>query len=111
MTDGRLPAHVEVGGLRRAAEAAGGFATVLHKGDAERGSLLVQLVSGSATVALLERTLGADGRYGWRQATLKGGERASDWAEKRLRFDPDLWWIELDIADPQRFIVENGLVG
>ncbi|MFL6730111.1 MAG: DUF1491 family protein, partial [Sphingomicrobium sp.] len=30
---------------------------------------------------------------------------------KRLRFDPDLWAIELDIADPERFIAETTALG
>ena len=28
---------------------------------------------------------------------------------KRVRFDEDLWLIELDVAEPERFIVETGL--
>ena len=30
-----------------------------------------------------------------------------DFLAKRTRFDPDLWAIELDIADPERFIAET----
>ena len=37
----RLPAHVEVAGLIRAVEAAGGFATVIAKGERDAGTLLV----------------------------------------------------------------------
>jgi hypothetical protein len=40
------------------------------------------------------------------------GESASsteiaDFLAKRTRFDDDLWAIELDIADPERFIAET----
>ena len=37
----RLPAHLEVAGLIRAVEAAGGFATVIAKGERDAGTLLV----------------------------------------------------------------------
>jgi hypothetical protein len=65
-------------------------------------------------VACLERSLAADGRYRW--GTAGPGESATDEAlaeflAKRLRFDPDLWLIELDIADPERFIAETTLAG
>ena len=39
--DTRLPAHLEVAGLIRAVEAAGGFATVIAKGERDAGTLLV----------------------------------------------------------------------
>ena len=39
--DARLPAHVEVSGLIRAVESAGGFAMVLQKGERDAGTILV----------------------------------------------------------------------
>jgi len=39
--DARLPAHLEVSGLLRAVEAAGGFATVLARGERDAGTILV----------------------------------------------------------------------
>lgn len=39
----RLPAHLEVAGLIRAVQAAGGFATVLNKGEREAGTILIVL--------------------------------------------------------------------
>ena len=35
----RLPAHVEVAAVMRRAEAEGGFATLLRKGDPDRGAV------------------------------------------------------------------------
>ena len=46
--DARLPAHLEVSGLLRAVEGAGGFAMVLHKGEREAGTI-AGASSGSAT--------------------------------------------------------------
>ena len=39
----RLPAHVEAAAIMRRVEAGGGFATVLRKGDPDRGTLTLVL--------------------------------------------------------------------
>ena len=41
MADDRLAPGIEVTALIRRAEALGGFGTVIHKGDPERGTLLL----------------------------------------------------------------------
>lgn len=110
----RLPAHLEAGSLIRRAEAEGGFGTVLRRGDPDRGSLVLLISSRGGHWASFERALSADGNYGWQQVGPPPGAEATtlaDWSQKRVRFDEDLWLIELDIADPERFIVETGLQG
>lgn len=110
----RLPAHVEVASILRRAQVAGDFATVLKKGDPDRGSLLIVISSRGKHVAILERVLSLDGDYQWRPA---GGFESSEppqvaeFLAKRARFDEDLWAIELDIAEPERFIAETTSTG
>lgn len=107
---GRLPTHVEVAGLLRRAEADGGFATVIRRGDTERGSLLLLIGSRGQHVACLERLLDLDGNYHW-QSTGPGesadSAKVAEFLGKRARFDEDLWVIELDVAHPERFIAET----
>ena len=96
----RLPAHVEATALLRRVEAGGGFGTILKKGDPDRGALVLMLASRGAP----------DGNYRWQQVGPVAGADAAtlaDWSQKRVRFDEDLWLIELDIAEPERFIVET----
>ena len=50
--EARLPAHVEVAGLIRAVESAGGFATVIAKGERDAGTLLVICCENDANVRL-----------------------------------------------------------
>jgi hypothetical protein len=110
----RLPAHLEASALIRRAETEGGFGAILKRGDADRGSLVLLLARRGAHQACLERTLSPDGRYSWQQVGPAAGSDAktlADWSQKRIRFDEDLWLIELDVADPERFIVETGLQG
>lgn len=106
---GRLAAHVEAASLIRRAEQDGGFATVLKRGDAERGSLLLLIASRGVHHSCLERALAADGSYRWQKIGPDAGSGASeisDWVRKRTRFDEDSWLIELDVAEPERFVDE-----
>jgi hypothetical protein len=88
----------------------GGFATVMRKGDEERGSLLLFIASRGRHVACLERVLSPDGRYRWQSvgpAESASSPEIADFLARRARFDEDLWAIELDIADAERFIAET----
>ena len=98
----------------RRASSEGGFATVMKKGDEDRGSLLLFVSSRGVHVACLERMLAVDGSYRW--GVVGPGESAgsgeiADFLARRARFDEDLWAIELDIADAERFIAETTLTG
>ena len=110
----RLTASVEASGLIRRVENEGGFATVLSKGDPDRGALLIVVRSRGVYVACLERMLALSGAYEW---TTTGPKREAsepdlaDFLEKRRRFDEDSWLIELDIAQPERFIAETTNAG
>jgi len=82
----------------------------MRKGDAERGSLLMFITSRGQNVAILERMLSPDGVYQWqatKAAESPGSEDMVNFLARRARFDDDLWAIELDIADPERFIAET----
>lgn len=107
----RLSAHVEVGSIVRRVAGAGDFATIVRKGDPERGAILLLISSRGRHVASLERRLSLeDGAYLW-QATGPADSASSaeiaDFLAKRARFDADFWAVELDIADPERFIAET----
>ena len=111
----RLPAALEAAGLVRNAQSAGDFATILRKGDADRGSILLVVTSRGSHVACLERMLSlTSGAYEWRRvgpAESAGSEELRDFLAKRARFDEDSWLIELDIAQPERFIAETTSAG
>ena len=107
----RLPAHLEVSGLIRAVEAAGGFATVLAKGERDAGTLLIICCESDTNVRLYERMPQLDGTRGWVLSKVQDTENPRDFTEywqRRRRQDGDLWVVELDIANGERFI---GLAG
>lgn len=104
-----MAAHVEAAALMRRAEAEGGFATVIQKGDPQRGTLILLIAEKGQHFACLERLMAISGGYQW---TVTGPKETSEMAEiqefvaKKRRFDPDLWLIELDIAGAERFVAE-----
>lgn len=108
----RLPAALEVAGLRRIAEAEGGVGMVLARGEADRGAITLILRERGAFSTIYERRLDVDGVYRWTAVgPTSGAQEAeiSDFCSKRRRFDPDLWLIELDIPQVERFVVNLGL--
>jgi len=114
MTDARLAAAVEAAGLIRRTQADGDFAAIIRKGDAERGALLLLIRNRGRHVACLERALGPDGTYRWSRAgpgESADSAQVAEFLAKRARFDADLWAIELDIADAERFIAETTAAG
>ncbi len=110
----RLTPAIEVGALIRRAEVDGGFGTVLRSGDPDRGSVLLVITSRGRHMAVLERILGPDGNYVWQAAGPADSatpEEVAQFLARRTRFDTDSWLIELDIAEPERFIAETTASG
>lgn len=105
--DGRLPAHLEVAGLIRAVQAAGGFASVLAKGERDAGTLLVVCCERGAEAAAYERMPQADGTRAWTLILKQDADNPReiwDYCGRRQRQDPDLWIVELDVPEGERFI-------
>lgn len=106
----RLPAHLEAAGFIRRAEAEGGFAAVLRRGDPDSGALTLIVRERGQLRGILERELGQDFTYCWSFKPLATSDNADSVAElvaRKERFDPDFWLIELDIAGAERFIAET----
>jgi len=106
----RLPAHVEAAGFIRRAQAEGGFAAILRKGDPDSGALTLVVRERGDLHGILERELGSDFTYHWSLKRLdprSADESVAKLVARKERFDPDFWLIELDIADPERFIAET----
>lgn len=103
----RLPAHLEVGGLLRQVNSAGGFATVIRKGERDAGTILVVLLEKGANPRFFERMPQPDGARAWtenKSQKTESKEEFDGYLNRRITQDPDLWIIELDIADGERFI-------
>ena len=105
--DARLPAHVEVSGLIRAVESAGGFAMVLQKGERDAGTILVLTTQNGRNTRLWERMPQLDGSRKFsctREQDDENPREIDEYMGKRRRSDPDCWVIERDIENAERFV-------
>ena len=110
MDDVRLPAHVEIAGLIRAVQAAGGFATVLHKGERDAGAICLIATHKGHNSTLWERMPQLDGSRKFVATKTQDAEKYGDFDDylaRRAQQDPDCWLIELDIENPERFIASG----
>lgn len=106
MTD-RLTSALLVNALMRRAQAAGGQMTVLRKGDPVSGTILLQAVERGEERGLFERVPDYV-RGGYQMMAVGPAIDADpltrmDYIERRRSSDPDLWVVELDIAEAERF--------
>jgi hypothetical protein len=107
--EGRLPAHLEASAIIRLAQAQGGFATVLAKGERDAGSILIVTLFRGAGAVLYERMPQLDGSRKFLAAKRELSENPQEFSEylaRRRQQDSDMWLIEVDIADPERFIAQ-----
>ncbi|MEO9131140.1 MAG: DUF1491 family protein [Sphingomonas sp.] len=111
---GRLPSGLLVGAMLRRVNDAGGIGTMLARGDDQAGAMLVITLEKGANPRAWERGIGLSGAV----ELISVGPQAPDneaeiyeyWQRRRAR-DPDLWVIELDIAQAKRFAAETIIEG
>ena len=106
----RLPAGIEVAAIIRRVQGDGGFASVLHRGDPDRGAISLLVAERGRAAALLERRMAADFAYRWAKISDGSELEGAGWMDlvgKKSRIDPDCWLVELDVADAERFIAET----
>ena len=103
----RLPAKLEVSGLIRAAQAAGGFAAVLHKGEPDAGTILLVALKNGGIARLFERMPQLDGSRTWVESRVQDVDNKREfdtYLARRSAQDRDVWIVELDVANPERLI-------
>ena len=107
MEPARLPAHLEAGAILRLAEAQGGFGMVIAKGERDAGTILLVTIFRDEPARLYERLPQRDGTRRFqliREQDAENKEEFSEYLERRKRQDPDIWIVEVDVADSERFV-------
>lgn len=108
----RLASGVTVNALVRRVGRAGGFATILARGDATAGAILIVAQDRGENPRLWERGVGPSGDTELIAVGPQGDARAiTDYWMKRRARDPDLWVVEVDVAQAERFAAETILQG
>lgn len=106
----RVASAVLASALVRRVNQEGGSAAVLAKGDATAGGILLLTLERGVNPRFFERGLGPDGEPALLPsgpAVLADESEATAYWQRRRRSDSDLWVIELDIAQAERFAAET----
>jgi hypothetical protein len=103
-----LSSDIWVYALIRRVQLAGAVATLLRKGDARAGAVLVKTVDRRTGQArLYAMATRADGETVWMQPRDGVIEADLDaYAERAAGIDPDIWVVEIEDADGARFLTE-----
>jgi len=104
----RLSTDIWIGALIRRAELEGAYATVIRKGDPRGGAVLVKALARRAEQArLYAEAIRGDGERIWMAPVASTEEAALDaYIDRAVRFDPDIWVIEIDDRGGRHFLTE-----
>ena len=104
----RLKAGIFVRALIRRAEVAGAHAAVVRKGAEEAGAILLKLNPLNGTCTVLSQARRGDGELVW--VNPLGGpadeEKARGYFERQVKYDPDLWIVEIEDREGRTFVDE-----
>jgi hypothetical protein len=105
----RLKAGIFVRALIRRAEVAGASAYVLRKGVEESGAIILKIAKLDGTSLVLSQARrGAEGELVWVRplGDAVDDEKANAWFDKQMKFDPDLWIVEIEDREGRTFVDE-----
>jgi hypothetical protein len=105
----RLTSRMLIGALRRTVETAGGHAMIMTHGDEISGAVLLVLTDRGVPRGLRERGLAPDGGYHWVEAGPADPAdpvAMAEYLERRCKFDPDIWVVEIDSQPPDDWLTE-----
>jgi hypothetical protein len=104
----RLKAGIFVRALIRRAQAGGASAFVVRKGAEEAGAVILTLSRLDGTCLLLNQARDGKGELVWAKPLGDWGDeaKARGWLDKQVRFDPDLWIVEIEDREGRAFVDE-----
>ena len=102
----KLTAAIQIKAIIRSAEVAGAHAFLLRRGSEEAGALFLKLSRLDGNFTVLNQARRGEGELVW---TKPLGERSDEAAvsrylEKQIRFDPDLWILEIEDREGRAFV-------
>ena len=108
MTIPRLKAGFFVRALIRRAEVAGAQAYVVRKGIEESGAIILKISKLDGTSLVLSQARRGEGELAWVKplGDTVNDATASAWFEKQIKFDPDLWIVEVEDREGRTFVDE-----
>jgi hypothetical protein len=109
MSAPRLKAGIFVRALVRRAEVAGASAYIARKGNEEAGAVIIQISRLDGTCLVLNQARAGDGELVWARplGDWTDRTRAETWFNKQVKFDPDLWIVEIEDRQGRAFVDEK----
>ncbi len=102
-----IPAHLWVSALLRRATGAGAFATIVHRGDEQRGDVLVKVAHARGEARLYAPAFNPDGPAEFERLAPEDEAGVDTLVAKRLKADRDLWVIEIEDREGRHFLTEK----
>ncbi|MGH6890575.1 MAG: DUF1491 family protein [Rhizomicrobium sp.] len=104
----RLKIGIYVKALMRRAEVAGASVYVLRHGAEEAGALYLKLARPDGHSTVLSQARRGEGELVWIRPLGETSDEAATakYFEKQIRFDPDLWIVEIDDREGRAFVDE-----
>ena len=105
----RLKAGIFVRALIRRAEVAGASAFIVRKGAEDAGAVILRLSRLDKTALVLNQVRMGDGKLAWARPLGDWGAEntAQAWCDKQVKFDPDLWIVEIEDRQGRAFVDED----
>ena len=94
--------------LIRRVEVAGAAAYVVRKGSEEAGAIFIQISRLDGTCTVLNQSRGVDGERVWARplGDVSDIEKAAAYFERQIKYDPDLWIVEIEDREGRTFLDE-----
>ena len=104
----RLKSGLYVKAIIRRAEVEGAAAFVVRHGSDEAGALFLKISRLDGTCTVLNQARRGEGELVWTKplGETTDDAHARDYLEKQIRFDPDIWIIEIEDRQGRAFVVE-----
>jgi len=104
----RLKAGIFVRALIRRAEVAGAQAFVVRKGIEESGAILLKIARLDGTSLVLSQARRGEGELVWVKPLGDAADdaKASAYFDRQIKFDPDLWIVEIEDRQGRAFVDE-----
>jgi hypothetical protein len=104
----RLKAGIFVRATIRRAEVAGASAYVIKKGSEEAGAVFLKIARPDGTSLVLSQARQGEGNLVWLKplGDVTDEEKAKTYFERQMKFDPDIWILEIEDREGRAFVDE-----
>lgn len=102
-----IPTQLWVSALIRRAQLGGAFAAIVHRGDSDRGDVLLKVTSARGVARLYAPAFAPEGPSRFERLKTEDEAEVDAQIARRLKSDRDLWVIEVEDRDGRHFLTEQ----